>query len=499
MFRDYYFKDYEGFNQVFGRRKVGEKDGVPVYQRNNNIFFLAYKHALKNGSTDEFTNTFWSVNMALLYSRSFEFLRECPGNFLHINDRCLKSEEYRLDHTNGLCLDGDFNSVRYLKDGKVYKMKAGKLIRKIAIENDFLNKFCEAHLNYVCETFATEWKSYAQSQLQDIKLVVDDDFEYIYSSCNHFDGMSFDSCMVDDDYYSFYSDAVTAKAARLMHPNGSMLARCILYTDVYNANGDKYRLAERQYSANGNEVYKQMLVDMLIQGKYIDGYKKVGAGCHDSTAFIKNDEEPLSEELYIPCNLEYGDTLSYQDSFKYYDYNSNKAYNHESCYHTHELTETDGTFESSEEDRNYDEYNDQYTEDDIITILVYSRSRNNYYEQTCSECYAQDELYYSGYHRYYLTDAYYSELMEDYLRLDECDEIEAQWKEDNWEYDEYNKEYCEETILCKIWNGEAYIDQNVEYSYVKDNFTEYNGDYYDEINEKTELPYNIAVVETVEA
>ena len=89
--------------------------------------------------------------------------------------------------------------------------------------------------------------------------------------------------------------------------------------------------------------------------------------------------------------------------------------------------------------------------------------------------------------------------MEDYLRLDECDEIEAQWKEDNWEYDEYNNEYCEETISCKIWNGEDYIDQYVEYHYAKNNFTEYNGDYYDEINEKTELPYNIAVVETVEA
>ena len=50
MLHDYYFNDYESFNQVFGRRKVGEKDGVPVYQRNNNIFFLAYKHALKNGA-----------------------------------------------------------------------------------------------------------------------------------------------------------------------------------------------------------------------------------------------------------------------------------------------------------------------------------------------------------------------------------------------------------------------------------------------------------------
>ena len=498
MLHDYYFNNYEGFNKVFGRRKVGEKNGAPVYQRSNNIFFLAYKHALKNGSTDEFTNAFCRVNMASLYSGSFKFLQECPGNYLYMNEKCLKSVEYRLDNTNGLCLDGDFNAIRYIKDDKVYKMKAGKFLRGIAIENGFLNNFCEAHLNYICETFATEWKSYAQSQLQDIKLVVDDDFKYIYSSRNHFEDRSFDSCMVDDNYHSFYSDAVTAKAARLIHSSGGMLARCILYMDVYNASGDKYRLAERQYSAGSSEVYKQMLVDMLIQGGYIDGYKKVGAGCHDSTAFVKNDGEPLSEELYILCNLESGDTLSYQDSFKYYNCDNGRAYNHESCYHTHELTETEGTFERNE-DRNYDEFNDEYTDDDITTILVYFRSRNSYSERTCSERYAQNNLFYSEYHGYYLTNGYYSELLEDYLRWDEYDDIEYDWKKDNWEYDEYNEEYCEETMSCKIWEDGEYVNKKVEYYYAKNNFTEYNGDYYNEINETTELPYGTEVEETVEA
>ena len=498
MLHDYYFNDYEGFNRVFGRRKVGEKNGSPVYQRNNNIFFLAYKHALKNGKADEFANIFWSASMTSLYSDSFRFLHQVSGYYLYPNDKCLTSNEYRLDSMSGLCSDGDFNAIRYIKNGKVYKMKAGKFLRAIAIENGFLNQFCEAHLNYVCETFATEWKSYAQSQLQDIRLVVDDDFEYIYNSANHFDCKSFDSCMVDDGYHSFYRDAVTAKAAKLIHPDGGMLARCILYTEVYNLNGDKFRLAERQYSAGSSDVYKQMLVDMLIRDGHIDGYKKIGAGCHDSTAFVKNDGALLTDELYIHCNLEHGDTLSYQDSFKYYDYYNNKAYNHEGCYHTYELTETGGTFEDDEENGNYDEYNNEYTDDDIITILVYFRSRNSYSERTCSERYAQNNLSYSEYHGYYLTDGYYSELMEDYLRLDECDDIENEWKRSNWEYDEYNDEYCEETILCKIWEDEEYNDKYVEYNYAIINFTEYNGDYYDEINETTSLPYGIEVEEMVE-
>ena len=68
-----------------------------------------------------------------------------------------------------------------------------------------------------------------------------------------------------------------------------------------------------------NNTLKRALIDALIKGGHIDGYKKVGAGCGDSRAFVDLEENSLSDRKFrIECDLDYDDTLSYQDSFKWY-------------------------------------------------------------------------------------------------------------------------------------------------------------------------------------
>lgn len=61
---------------------------------------------------------------------------------------------------------------------------------------------------------------------------------------------------------------------------------------------------------------KRLLIDKLIQGDYIDGYKIVGASCHEANAFVDIHGNSLSDKKFeIDCDLELEDTLSYQDSF----------------------------------------------------------------------------------------------------------------------------------------------------------------------------------------
>ena len=43
--------------------------------------------------------------------------------------------------------------------------------------------------------------------------------------------------MVDKGFHYFYKDAVKAKAAYLEDENGKIIARCIIFTEVYDEDG----------------------------------------------------------------------------------------------------------------------------------------------------------------------------------------------------------------------------------------------------------------------
>jgi hypothetical protein len=259
--------------------------------------------------------------------------------------------------------------------------------------------------------------------------------------------------MVDRGQHTFYRDAVKAKAAYLLNADDKIIARCVIFEDVEDVKtGERLRLAERQYSTDCDNVLKRLLVDALIKGGYIDGYKKVGVDCHNSQAFVGNDGSDWSDRRFrIKCNLEDGDTLSYQDSFKNFDgeYADNYGYG------DFELDTTDDTFEG---ERNYDSWHEEYTSNDINTVYYHGN------EYTCDEermddfryieygsgrwqwHYYEDTVYCEDIDDYVLTDdACYSELLDEYYYdEDSKDESEREYKADNWYYSEYDGEYFED-------------------------------------------------------
>lgn len=431
---------------------------------------------------------------------------------LCLNGNSFYHSEMHTDEYNGLCIDGDTHSIRYVKDvetqngteEKVYKMKAAKMLRQIAIDTERDKQLTEAVLNYVCEEFQREWEAYAERQQarDDYELVVDDDFEAIYSECNYADG-NFHSCMTDEEQHSFYEESVKAQAASLRNKRGEIIARCIVFTDVTDEDGEKYRLGERQYSADSNVLYMRMLVDKLIEEKIIDGYKKISAGCGDATAFVSNDGEDWSDKHFkIDCSLDYGDTLSYQDSFKYYNIGRGIAYNH-SCdagRNYDELDTTDPRFGESA----YDDYHDYSCRE---TTTVY---RNGQEYQCDSD--NLDDFYYvedkDGYYHeedvccidgtYFLTedyyqcdrcgdwvhedDAYWSDITEEYYCCEDCmSRAEDKYKEENWNYSELTDEYYE--YMSELEEAEQeYKEENWYHSEILDEYFEDE----DEMNEAEE-------------
>lgn len=510
----YNFANYEEFKSLFGFNEHGNG----VKSRRNKILLGLYKdrtilHDHITGSARwlycKSLDDIKSVAFSLLDDKTFQTKMYCVsvGNLF-----TAFSNKYATDSCIGVCQDGDINSVRYINkenEDHVYKMKAGKFLRAIIDESGVYMPECVK--TWLCETFTSEWRTYAAAHSADYTLHVDDDFEGIYSSrrCLGY----FGSCMTDRDRHYFYENYVKAKAAYLENAEGRIIARCIIFTDVEDENGNKYRLAERQYSSEGNEDYKRMLIDRLIREGHIDGYKRIGAGCGDADAFLGNNGEDWSDKRFqIDCNLEYGDTLSYQDSFKWYDINAHIAYNYCACDANIGLDTTDDSIRNEsdcwseyhqeyipEDDATYCEYRDDYFYNNEV---CYCENTGTYeYEDDCVRLGNGDYAYYGrnceGYDgvyccdecgEYFLEDdGYYSDVTGEYYCCEECrDEAETRWYKNNgYVWSEYEGEWFEECLVinAKEWWSDEYFETTISigrFNHLvgRGRATEYNGEYY---------------------
>lgn len=364
IYMDELFSNYEEFKELFGMQEHG--DGSK--SRRNKILLQIAKsrkilHAMatkESGYTRErvwdtrydrfgsrkkwlyycsypaHINFYSAINMDKLKFVVFESLRHrIKGD---INNRLeieglenVVSVAFRSDDFHGICEDGDIRSVRYInvERDRVFKMRAGKFLRKIIEEHKDLDDLLPEQVKiWICEDFAENWKAHAMNIIgrENYTLRVDKDFRFIYDGYNYVG--SFGSCMTNEDYWKFYRDSVNASAACLLNDDGRIVARCVIYNEVKDGNDNTLRLAERQYASEGNNQLKMLLVMRLIEGKYIDGYKRIGADCHSPSSFVDVHGNPLENtELEISCNLEDYDVVSYQDSFKWYDHDDMVARN----------------------------------------------------------------------------------------------------------------------------------------------------------------------------
>lgn len=355
-----------------------------------------------------------------------QWMENC-GLFV-LNDWPLRHRTLYIDSRHGLCADGDTKSVRYInseRGDRVFKMKAGKFITSCLDSLPFTEILPEQVKRWIGEEFARDWQVYAESLIGESALTLhvgsdESDFETIYDK-NLYKG-DFHSCMGGEDQYSFYADAVDASAAWLTDSDGMIVARCVIFNNVRDEEGKSWRLAERQYSSDMDEVLKQTLVNRLIKEGLIDGYKRVGVDCHDNRNFVANNGESLRAKRFsIECRLCDGDTLSYQDSFVYYDYNKDIAYNHYDVYYTDELDVTDHHFYSLHDKEKWSDYFEEWIDIDVAEY-------DNYHEDWMHEDYSTDAIY-NGHHIliniYRTNDFSWSEEENCYIHEDEAVWVES--------------------------------------------------------------------------
>ena len=472
----YKFKNYEEFQEIFGMTSHG--NGVKSRKNKILLDYIKDPKLLRNAVRSNDFSLLHISSMAELKTTMMRKLynsgvrtQDCKYT-LQLMDYTLYSPIYETDENKGLCEDGTASHVRYYNHEReqIFKMKAGRLMNHI-IESCPFGKTLEGKSvkNWLCEEFSTDWEAYTWSHIPKNTLHVDDNFEDIYSSkCMMRDDHEYDpfrSCMTNKSYWIFYKNSVSAKAAYLKdNETGLIIARCIIFTDVKDETGKKWRFAERQYSYHQNLVYQRALICALIESGHIDCYKKIGAGCGEANAIVDIHGNDLSDKRFeIECNLEWEDELSYQDSFKYYNMYKEKAYNYEPDYYEYTLDVTEGSLDAAndddyDEDEHYDEYNQEYTYADVVDVHYQGR------EITCSENRLDDFERFDGswYHsddlkkcpvcgevmlseKYYEERLSYSELLDMYFCSSECmNEAECEYKKEHWFYAQYDDEYFED-------------------------------------------------------
>lgn len=445
------FTDYVGYKEMFG--KVTHSNGAVSHKNKIMLAMLTdrrcMQYLLNVLGKSETDIPYVKQLLASKDATSFKqaLLKIICGTIGYSNRKsCLEfgdylfyASDYYFDDLKGRCEDGDERCIRYHRNdnGKVYKMKAGKMFKHCLLNSEFGKVLPEQVIVWLCEELTSDWIA---SNLDDsYKLHIDNNFGKIYDSF-YLKG-DFHSCMVDENVHTFYNDAVKAKAAYLTNNDGKVVARAIIFTDVYDEEGNTYRLCERQYSTNEDERLKRLLVLKLIAGGHIDGYKQIGMGCHANTAFVLNNGKSISDvNLHIDCNLETDEPLSYQDSFIYYDIDKHIAYNYNNRGYDYHLDITYGRI-----DGNYDEYHDYYTSNDLTTVYVngrqYECDSENLYDFVYIERY--DEFHHQDDCVYTIEGTY--ELREDCVECDECGDYV--YKDYAYHSDLTKEYYCCEDCL----------------------------------------------------
>ena len=472
----YGFKDFDEFKSIFRT----EKRNNGVVTRKNKIL-LAH---LKNPALFRYCleiNDFSLLkvkDMANLRNEIFKAVcksgrdDESLSNKIELIDNEYWSARYKTDEMQGICEDDDKCSIRYVntEQGKTFKMKSSKFMRLVMLETRIGKLLSPSVVNWICgDVFTKEWQTFTYGCTFGMTLHVDNDFAKIYDSKKCLG--NFDSCMTDRDRFQFYVHAVKAKAAYLTNRDGHIVARAILFTDVTDQNGKKWRLLERQYTTDKDDILKYMLINKLIQEKRIDGYKIVGASCSDANAFVSIDGQSLFDMKFeIDCNLDMDDVLSYQDSFKWYDCKAKKAYNYQYDENFYELDTTDlnlyGDEDEEDDEEEWDEYHQRYCQETRVCYLngegirvdvsdlddfKYIRSKNGYYHKNeityCDFC-GNDMLN---------EDSLHSEITDEYYCCESCKmEREYECRKSFMEY--ANSKLCiksDDIVETRKWDEQA--------------------------------------------
>ena len=427
------FQDYAGFQERFGIQEHGNGSK----SRKNKILLAFVKDQFQKKNYEAINFTSMAEMKSYVWDKILfsGYQDENLPYKVNLMGSIFSSDLYQTDEWLGICEDHTCSHVRYCnmeQSGRVYKMKAGKMLHHLINACEYGRSLPEPVQRWLEEEFSLQWQTYCMGHLPENKLIVNTDFKRIYDSDSCVG--CFNSCMVNQDHWPFYRDAVNAKAAFLVDDNDMVIARAILYPEVFDEDGNSYRYLDRQYATDGSQVLMRALIDELIKAGEIDIYKVPGCGCGESTSIVDINGNSMAHiTFHIECDLETEDVLSYADSFKWYCYNEKKAYNTSKhgwdyCLDTTSYS-IDDDYDDDDDDSNWDDYHQTYVDTDLTLVHFHGEEiycADDWLEDFRwvdeeQEYYHKDDVAQCKCGHYYVKDeGYYSEVTEETYCCEDC-------------------------------------------------------------------------------
>jgi hypothetical protein len=124
---------------------------------------------------------------------------------------------------------------------------------------------------------------------------------------------------------------------------------------------------------------------------------------------------------------------------------------------------------------NWDEFHEEYTSSDLVTVVYRGNEMScaedalddfRWVSSECMHYYYEDVRYCEQCREYYISDdGVYSDLTDEYYCCDDCmAQAEQDYKENNWEYSEYDDEYVEEAKVFyrAITSTKTYVETTIK-------------------------------------
>jgi hypothetical protein len=282
-------------------------------------------------------------------------------NICRISDIIYHSDSNTLKKTGDYIKVEGFDTISFVPKSKLdicdkFEDKKYRTLIKIG---KFVSKFFKKEsieLYYIngidIETFVNLFKSYFDSDLSKFKVISGEEILQYYLEDNYFlhngyrHGTLWNSCMrykEKNKFMSIYAlNPDKIKMLVNLDSSGKVKTRALLWEDVEDKNGNKFKVMDRIYSVYDHEI--ESFKKWAKQNGYIFKYEQSAK----NEVFFNTGES--IKDLYLKVKLDVWKLKKYPyiDTFKYLSYNDGVLSNHPMNKYDFVLIQNDGQLEREE-------------------------------------------------------------------------------------------------------------------------------------------------------
>lgn len=300
-----------------------------------------------------YKNSISRISVVLLHGDSN--ILEDIGNYIRRDKNQIDTLTYL---PKGKYINDD---IMFSVDKSRVKIKIGRFIKKFIKESTFKD------LNISdkdIENFVNLFKSYFNSNTDELIVVSGEEIKKWYLQDNYStilgsqSGSLWKSCMRQSERNIFMNLYVNnsdkVKMLIFLNKDGKLRSRALIWEDVTDTDGNKYKVMDRIYSLYDHDIF--IFKKWAIENGYITKWEQ---NAKSESAF---DVDGKLSILNLSVKLENyrQDYYPYLDTFKYFDIYSGIFSNSESNKHQYKLVQSNGMKSRPEPETEPEFYEDDY-------------------------------------------------------------------------------------------------------------------------------------------